>query len=255
MTDWETVSTELGRPLSSSSVKERTQAGRKLSYIEGWHAIAEANRIFGFGGWERSTVETKMVAQAERKIGKTNPRDGWGVSYIAKVRVTVGEVSRDGWGAGHGIDVDLGLAHESAIKEAETDAMKRALMTFGNPFGLALYDKEQANVSSEPDQAPAKPKMGLSASVHEPDERGPDDPFPEINGTAGKPKYKGGNNNAPSEYLFIEAAIRAQRSIDDLQDWGNDPVNQAAIAKLPAEWVPNIRNEFKERLLALKEAA
>jgi DNA repair and recombination protein RAD52 len=24
--------------------------------------------------------------------------------------------------------------------------MKRALMTFGNPFGLALYDKEQANV-------------------------------------------------------------------------------------------------------------
>ena len=30
--------------------------------------------------------------------------------------------------------MDLGQAHESAIKEAETDAMKRALMTFGNPF-------------------------------------------------------------------------------------------------------------------------
>jgi hypothetical protein len=39
-----------------------------------------------------------------------------------------------------------GEAHESAIKEAETDAMKRALSTFGNPFGLALYDKEQQNV-------------------------------------------------------------------------------------------------------------
>jgi hypothetical protein len=26
--------------------------------------------------------------------------------------------------------------------------MKRALMTFGNQFGLALYDKEQSNVSS-----------------------------------------------------------------------------------------------------------
>ena len=26
------------------------------------------------------------------------------------------------------------LAHESALKEAETDAMKRALMTFGNPL-------------------------------------------------------------------------------------------------------------------------
>jgi len=31
---------------------------------------------------------------------------------------------REGSGAGYGIDVDLGQAHESAIKEAETDAME-----------------------------------------------------------------------------------------------------------------------------------
>ena len=74
------------------------------------------------------------------------------MTYIARVRVTVsagihGTLIREGTGAGHGIDTDLGLAHESAIKEAETDAMKRALMTFGNPFGLALYDKSQRQVS------------------------------------------------------------------------------------------------------------
>jgi hypothetical protein len=68
------------------------------------------------------------------------------------VRITVGEGSaaqliREGCGAGHGIDTDLGQAHESALKEAETDAMKRALMTFGNPFGLALYDKRQREVT------------------------------------------------------------------------------------------------------------
>jgi hypothetical protein len=71
------------------------------------------------------------------------------------VRITVcvggqGLLIREGTGAGHGIDTDLGLAHESAIKEAETDAMKRALMTFGNPFGLALYDKSQRQVSGSP---------------------------------------------------------------------------------------------------------
>ena len=55
---------------------------------------------------------------------------------------------REGTGAGHGIDTDLGQAHESALKEAETDAMKRALMTFGNSFGLALYDKQQREVTS-----------------------------------------------------------------------------------------------------------
>ena len=57
---------------------------------------------------------------------------------------------REGSGVSHGIDVDLGQAHESALKEAETDAMKRALMTFGNPFGLALYDKQQRQVSTAP---------------------------------------------------------------------------------------------------------
>lgn len=145
----------LAASLNRANVKEREQAGRKLSYIEGWHAIAEANRIFGFDGWMRETVDIRCVAEKERSIGRTNPKPGFGVSYVAKVKVIVfaGEslVTREGVGAGHGIDVDLGQAHESAIKEAETDAMKRALMTFGNPFGLALYDKEQSNVVDEPD--------------------------------------------------------------------------------------------------------
>ncbi len=138
----------LAAPLIRDHVKQRSQAGRTLSYVEGWVAIAEANRIFGFDGWTRETVEIRVVAERERKIGpQGKQRDGWGVSYVAKVRVVCRGVVREGVGSGHGIDVDLGLAHESAIKEAETDAMKRALMTFGNPFGLALYDKDQTNVA------------------------------------------------------------------------------------------------------------
>jgi DNA repair and recombination protein RAD52 len=137
----------LSANLNRSNVRERQQSGRKLSYIEGWHAIAEANRIFGFDAWTRETFDVRCVSERERKLG--SGRDGWGVSYVAKVRVTVDGVVREGIGAGHGIDADLGLAHESAIKEAETDAMKRALMTFGNPFGLALYDKEQTHVAYE----------------------------------------------------------------------------------------------------------
>lgn len=152
---------ELKKPLDRAHVAQREQAGRSLSYIEGWHAIAEANHIFGFDGWTRETIKIHPVSESARKIGRApNQRDGWGVSYVAKVRVVVDGVIREGVGSGHGIDVDLGLAHESAIKEAETDAMKRALMTFGNPFGLALYDKTQANVcdaqqTEEP--APSKP--------------------------------------------------------------------------------------------------
>lgn len=136
---------QLSAKLDKTHVKERVQAGRKLSYVEGWHAIAEANRIFGYDAWTRETLDLRMVAERERPVGQGQ---GFGVTYIAKVRVIVDGVAREGVGAGHGIDRDLGLAHESAVKEAETDAMKRALMTFGNPFGLALYDKTQENVES-----------------------------------------------------------------------------------------------------------
>jgi len=139
------INNALSAPLDRSFVKERTQAGRSFSYIEGWHAIAEANRIFGFDGWHRETVDIRCVNESQRKIGRDG-REGWSVSYIVRVRVIVGDVIRDGMGSGHGLDANCGLAHESAIKEAETDAMKRAFMTFGNPFGLALYDKEQRQV-------------------------------------------------------------------------------------------------------------
>ena len=41
-------------------------------------------------------------------------------------------------------------AVENGIKGAETDAMKRAFLTFGDQFGLALYDKKREHVTSEP---------------------------------------------------------------------------------------------------------
>ncbi|MCP9878103.1 RAD52 family DNA repair protein [Cyanobium sp. A2C-AMD] len=81
-----------------------------------------------------------------------------------RVTVTAGDLTllvRKGSGAGHGIDADLGQAHESALKEAETDAMKRALMTFGNSFGLALYDKQQREVTSSTTSAPVRHATAL----------------------------------------------------------------------------------------------
>jgi DNA recombination protein Rad52 len=157
--------TALSAPLDRAKVRQREQGRSSVSYLEGWQVIAEANRIFGFDGWQRETVALRCVNQSERTIGR-DQRPGWGVTYTARVRITVGEGSgaqliREGCGAGHGIDTDLGQAHESALKEAETDAMKRALMTFGNPFGLALYDKQQREVT----QAAGNSSAPLPASA------------------------------------------------------------------------------------------
>lgn len=143
--DWEKASNELSKKLDPKHVQPAKQFGPKGDYVEGWFAISEANRIFGHGEWSYTIVDCKTVMEAERKIGKAQ-KDGWGVTYVATVRVTVGGVTREDVGAGHGYDADLGLAHESAIKESVTDALKRSLRSFGNPFGLALYDKSRENV-------------------------------------------------------------------------------------------------------------
>lgn len=156
----------LSAKLDAAHVKSRSQAGRSLSYIEGWHAIAEANRIFGFDAWDRTLSALKALGEPREVDGK------WRVAYMATVRITVRtvdaegiqETTRDGTGYGSGIDRDLGSAHESAIKEAETDAMKRALMTFGNPFGLALYDKTQENVETNPSSAPQQGRNAAPAN-------------------------------------------------------------------------------------------
>lgn len=139
---------DLTAPLSKAHVKKNPKG---FDYVEGWHAIAEANRVFGFDAWDRQTLEMRQLGDPEQVNGN------WRVAYHCRVRITVraGEtlITRDGSGYGSGIVKDIRDAHEGAIKEAETDAMKRALMTFGNPFGLALYDKTQANVADEVDES------------------------------------------------------------------------------------------------------
>jgi len=55
------------------------------------------------------------------------------------VRTDRHQVIREGSGAGEAIASTPGQAHELAAKAAETDATKRALSTFGSPFGLSLY--------------------------------------------------------------------------------------------------------------------
>jgi DNA recombination protein Rad52 len=148
--------------LSAKYVRTRQHSGLTLSYIEGWHAIAEANRIFGYDAWDRQTMAVKCVWE-----GMKGNRSA--CSYIARVRVRVragdNEICREGCGSGHGVGLLPGEAHESAIKEAETDAMKRALSTFGNPFGLALYDKEQQNVRGRKRKQPQSAPNGKDRSI------------------------------------------------------------------------------------------
>ena len=131
----------LRRKLDRRHVRTREANGRELSYIEGWYAISEANRIFGFDGWNRETVDSRCVLTREN-------RGLFLAVYVAKVRITVQAdgttIVRDGHGSGEGRGTSPGEVHDIALKAAETDATKRALATFGKPFGLELYRKHKA---------------------------------------------------------------------------------------------------------------
>ena len=127
---------KLRSKLKPAHIKTREADGITLHYIEGWQVVAEANRIFGFDGWDRESVTSACVWTKQTGLR-------FSAAYVTRVRITVraGEerIVREGCGAGESNAASPGQAHEFAAKAAETDATKRALSTFGNSFGLSLY--------------------------------------------------------------------------------------------------------------------
>ena len=157
----------LNQKINKDNVSFRNGGGgQQLAYVESWHVIQEANRIFGFDGWSCETLEAGLVSESKDSYGNSI------FSYIAKVRVTVGNVIREGYGSGHGRGGKMtdGEKHESAIKEAESDALKRAMKSFGDQFGLSLYDKGKAWSKTE-DSKPA------TTSSNKPIDRSDSDKF------------------------------------------------------------------------------
>ncbi len=148
----------LSAKLRHQHVRTKECNGIRIAYVEGWHVIAEANRIFGFENWDRQTQSPECVWQ-EKRGGQT------ACFYSAKVRITVRTSStitvREGMGTGYGQAPLSEVAHELGLKAAETDATKRALATFGNPFGLALYDRDHAHVTKP--KTPPKPLVLMLA--------------------------------------------------------------------------------------------
>ena len=147
-------------------IRTREANGRQLSYLEGWYAISEANRIFGFDGWSRETVETRCAVAREN-------RGTFLAIYIAKVRITVHAdgaiIVREGHGTGEGRGTSPGEVHDIALKAAETDATKRALSTFGKPFGLELYRSDRTALSrNQPAPPPAPSELRQTVAAGHP---------------------------------------------------------------------------------------
>jgi DNA recombination protein Rad52 len=142
---------KLREKIKPELVKTREGAGKKiLSYIEGWKAEENANEIFDFD-WDKKTISVdelyKREYEVEDKYKKGQMKEMLEVAYKSTVEVVIRfddkEITRQGTGFGNGqaSTKSPSSCYELAIKEAETDACKRALKSLGAQFGIDLYDK------------------------------------------------------------------------------------------------------------------
>jgi DNA repair and recombination protein RAD52 len=133
----------LNDSLDSSRIKSRSKGNVSLSYLEGFDIIETANRVFGYGNWSYHISSLTQVSQ------ETNQNQNMVVCYKAVVEVKISNephnssICRQDVGFGTGIAKTLADAHESGAKESVTDALKRAMRSFGNQFGNSLYNKEK----------------------------------------------------------------------------------------------------------------
>lgn len=156
MTDWEAAAVELRKPLAASAIKPPPK-GKFGEYVDALHVIREANRIFGEFGWSYEITRMEQTSSGIYDLtGNNGAYQQFRCSFMCCIKVHVNGVTREGAavGMGNGKPENASDVIESAVKEAETDALKRALRSFGNTFGLALYDKDKdARQVERPDPA------------------------------------------------------------------------------------------------------
>ncbi len=83
--------------LRYQNVRTRASNGANIAYVEGWHVIAEANRIFGHDSWDRKTLSPRCL-WSELERGQATCFYATKVSIIVRAGGAV--IVREGIGTG-----------------------------------------------------------------------------------------------------------------------------------------------------------
>ncbi|KAI1756022.1 hypothetical protein F4782DRAFT_526576 [Xylaria castorea] len=135
-----TLQSRLEKQLGPEYLSARSgPSGQKVHYIAAEKVIALANEVFGFNGWSSSiqNIQVDFVDENPQTL-----KISLGLSVIVRVTLRDGTYHED-IGYGHMENCKgKAAAFEKAKKEGTTDALKRALRSFGNVLGNCIYDKE-----------------------------------------------------------------------------------------------------------------
>lgn len=154
--------TVLAMALNPDRVASRAgDRGKSLSYLEAWDVKAHLIRVFGYTGFDAELIEYRR--EFEREYVRID-YEGTGSNKTEKGRTQMVEVVFSARVAltvkcEHGVPIatyieaaagqanvtqanaSRGDAYDNALKQAESDALKRCAINLGTQFGLSLYDK------------------------------------------------------------------------------------------------------------------
>lgn len=152
-----------------------------FSHLEAWDVRRFLIRVFGFAGFDTELLGIDLVRELELPAKGGKPR--WTVVYRVHQRLTVKDIHGRPIGRYEGVATgagqnqpSLGDAHDHAVKEADSQSLKRAAVNLGDAFGMSLYNggasapvvvwsAAHPGPSSEPggtDETPVQPDPGES---------------------------------------------------------------------------------------------
>lgn len=118
-----------------------------FAHVQQWDVRRFLIRVFGFGGYDTELVSIECVREIEHQPSNPSGKSRWTVVYRVHQRLTIKDIagnpiaSYDGVATGDAQNQPgLGDAHDGAVKEADSQSLKRAAVNLGDAFGLSLYN-------------------------------------------------------------------------------------------------------------------
>lgn len=130
------------RTLHNRISNGRVATREGMSYLEAWDVKATLIRVFGYAGFSTECLEAKIIREEQVPQSRNPEKMNWSVTAQATVRVTIhqtGAVYTEA-AIANNKQPDWAEAADTALKSAESDALKRAATLLGTQFGLSLYD-------------------------------------------------------------------------------------------------------------------
>lgn len=217
---------------------------RGQSHLAGWDVKAHLTRVFGFEGWDKKIRSLDLIFESQGLPGQPDSsKKGWYVTYRCQMTLVIrdpqGNVVREIDGAATGSaenQPQRGEAHDLALKNSVTYALKVCATDLGDQFGLSLYNDGSTKpiimqtLSTEHDDV----EQAVPDEVHpdsEPDQERDPVPAGGVNGGTSRPA---GQTVRPASNGSATGPAGPKELDPDAQPYADEAHEARTLAELKA---------------------